>query len=334
MAKPTLVPYEIHKSAELFPEMDDKSFQELKTDISLNGQQEAIVLWKNKIVDGRHRYRALCELGWDSSDIETWELDPEDNPYNHVISANLHRRHLTASERARIAAKLSTKAVGSNQHTDEGVSKDTPSIQESADQLNVGRASVCRAKSVIERGSDALNEAVDSKVISNSMAEKLLKHAPTKAAQTSLVNKGPEAVRDFVRKSEDEANRHKDAKIRAETATVTNTDDGEHEATDAAENPQLINSKYCKDMVIAIDAALELIRKFKSPSTEFGEIERRKKRIRSDLENAKSAIVTYTPHATCPACEGADIELCKTCDSRGWLNKRHYNEYHRKAVKA
>ncbi len=54
---------EIHPLAEMLPEMDDKDYAILKHDIEAVGQQEPIVLYEAKILDGRHRYRACRELG-------------------------------------------------------------------------------------------------------------------------------------------------------------------------------------------------------------------------------------------------------------------------------
>lgn len=58
--------------------------------------------------------------------------------------------HLTESQRSIIAGKLAKLKVGdvNSQREIDGVSIETPSIEQAADMLNVGRASVARAKQV------------------------------------------------------------------------------------------------------------------------------------------------------------------------------------------
>jgi len=93
-----------HAAAEIFPQMDEGNFQELKDDIAANGQQEPIVTYQGQILDGRHRYRACTELG-----IEPLIREYEgDDPWGFVVSMNLHRRHLKDSQRAMIAADWQT----------------------------------------------------------------------------------------------------------------------------------------------------------------------------------------------------------------------------------
>lgn len=69
------------------------------------------------------------------------------------MSKNLHRRHLSETQRAAVAAKLATLPRGANQHRTEGPSIDASySRDEAAEMLNVGRASVDRAKTVYRDG--------------------------------------------------------------------------------------------------------------------------------------------------------------------------------------
>lgn len=93
--------YEIHEAANLFP-IDEEHLQELADDIRDNGQQVPIELFHGKIVDGRRRYRA-CEI----AGVEPVFRDvyPSD-PIAYVVSLNLHRRHLTPSQLAMVAARV------------------------------------------------------------------------------------------------------------------------------------------------------------------------------------------------------------------------------------
>ena len=55
--------YEIHELAALIPEMSADEFRGLCDDIRTNGLIEPIVLYEDRVLDGRHRYRACIETG-------------------------------------------------------------------------------------------------------------------------------------------------------------------------------------------------------------------------------------------------------------------------------
>lgn len=92
-----------HPAAELFPMMSGGEFAALKEDIRQNGQRERALLFGGKVLDGRNRIKACEELGI-KPDIAEIEECPD--PVGFVLSKNLHRRHLTESQRAMIAAKV------------------------------------------------------------------------------------------------------------------------------------------------------------------------------------------------------------------------------------
>lgn len=92
--------YFLHPACELFPKLPEKELQELADDIQANGLQNPIVLLDNKILDGRNRY-AACKLAKVQPKFTKW--DGEGSPLAWVISQNMMRRHLTASQRAVVA---------------------------------------------------------------------------------------------------------------------------------------------------------------------------------------------------------------------------------------
>lgn len=91
-----------HPLAELFPLMEGAEFGNLIADIKANGLNEPIVLHEDMILDGRNRYRACQAAG----------VNPHFRPFaggdpaEYVISANIHRRHLTAAQKRDLIAKL------------------------------------------------------------------------------------------------------------------------------------------------------------------------------------------------------------------------------------
>jgi hypothetical protein len=104
-----------HPLADIFPLMGGDEFDELVADIKANGLLEDIVLYDGMILDGRNRYRACLAAGWHPAMVRErvrqggMMLDDRrwvDDPATYVISANIHRRHLTAEQKRDLIAKL------------------------------------------------------------------------------------------------------------------------------------------------------------------------------------------------------------------------------------
>jgi len=126
----------IHPAAELFPLMSEDELRELGQDIKKNGLHSPIVLMDGTLLDGRNRLDAMELVGLKFEfrrdtdrrfatnqicvlDIEgsrepsvgngiyrglRW-IEPED-AYDYVISANLHRRHLTSEQKRDLIANV------------------------------------------------------------------------------------------------------------------------------------------------------------------------------------------------------------------------------------
>jgi hypothetical protein len=173
--------YEPHPLAETFPLMEGEGYAELVADIKANGLLEPIVIFDGKILDGRNRYRACLDAG---EPLNVVELSPNDDPVAFVISRNVHRRHLTESQRAIAAAKLANMARGGFRsdaiNADRsGESADLRISQEDAAKaLNVSRRSVQKAAKAIKEGTPDLVEAVRDGKVSVSKAVASLKPTP------------------------------------------------------------------------------------------------------------------------------------------------------------
>jgi N6-adenosine-specific RNA methylase IME4 len=151
---------EFHPLADIFPLVGGAEFDELVADIHRHGLREPIVVYEDKILDGRNRYRA-CE----AAGVEpTFTVYQGDDPISYVVSLNLRRRHLDESQRAMVAAKLATLKLGDNQHS-EGLP-----IGRSSELLNVGERTVARAREVQEHGTPELVHAVERGAVSVSAA--------------------------------------------------------------------------------------------------------------------------------------------------------------------
>jgi len=91
-----------HVLADVFPEMPQAEFDELKADIAANGLLEPIWLYEGKILDGRHRHRACSELGIECH----FQQYVGDSPAAFVSSKNLQRRNLNSGQRAVVALEF------------------------------------------------------------------------------------------------------------------------------------------------------------------------------------------------------------------------------------
>lgn len=138
--------YEPHPAAEIFPLMSEDEFAGLVADIQEHGLREPIVLFEGKVLDGRNRARACNQLGIKPA-TTTWPNS--EDPHAYVVSKNLHRRHLSESQRAMVAAKLATMRRGRPQENAQICAK---SQAEAAELMGVSRRSVQSARIVQEKG--------------------------------------------------------------------------------------------------------------------------------------------------------------------------------------
>jgi ParB family chromosome partitioning protein len=141
--------YQIHELADIFPRMPGEEFAALKTDIKINGLLEPIWLYEGKVLDGRHRYFACQETSVTPVFREYMGSDPR----GFVVSMNLKRRHLDATQRSAIAAELANIRLGDfvgNQHVGYANLLTPLSQAEAATLLNVSTRSVTTAEKVKE----------------------------------------------------------------------------------------------------------------------------------------------------------------------------------------
>lgn len=90
----------LHPLCTLFPRMAGAEFESLKNDIAANGLNSPVVVHDGMILDGGNRYRACQELGIEPQMVNF----AGGNLVSFVLSANLHRRHMTAGQQAAIVA--------------------------------------------------------------------------------------------------------------------------------------------------------------------------------------------------------------------------------------
>ena len=143
--------YDFHEYANIFPMLEGEDLEALRADMDANGQINKIILHQGKILDGRNRYR-ICEmLGIEPETI----VYPGDDPLGLVLSQNLHRRHLDASQRAMVAEKLANMWQGKRKKT-KPANLPVSEVQEhqevtSNDDTNFSQAEAAKILNVSER---------------------------------------------------------------------------------------------------------------------------------------------------------------------------------------
>lgn len=174
-----------HQYANLFPMLNAAELDRLAEDIKENGQQTPIVTYKGEILDGRNRYEACQKIGADPI-FEDYEGS---DPLKHVISLNLHRRHLNESQRAMVAANIANMNRGGDRKGDQtaNLQFDTTTRAEAAKLLNVSERTVNSAKKVQEKASPEITAAVQGGEISVSDAASIA-DLPREKQQDALAN--------------------------------------------------------------------------------------------------------------------------------------------------
>jgi ParB-like chromosome segregation protein Spo0J len=89
---------EPHPFAEAFPMLPDDELAELADDIRANGLRHPIVLYQDRILDGRNRY-AACQRHRVAPEFVKFDGDDK-AALALVLSDNYHRRNVTKSQRA------------------------------------------------------------------------------------------------------------------------------------------------------------------------------------------------------------------------------------------
>lgn len=143
-------------SCAAFPPMQHDEFIALRASIERNGQNEPILVWGNRIVDGRHRLRACKELGIEP----TFKRLTGD--YQQAVSmafaANVNRRQLGTGQLALLGAQLATRRPGQTKaakHVEAVLSQ-----AEAATLFGVSRDAIQKASRLILTKTATLLDAV------------------------------------------------------------------------------------------------------------------------------------------------------------------------------
>lgn len=185
-----------HPLASLFPLIEGQAFSDLCDDILKHGIREPIWVFEGQVLDGRNRWRAANAL---QIECPTKVYEGSD-PAAFVVSLNLHRRHLSESQRGMVAAKLETLEHGrpgkdANLHV-------SVSRSDAADMLNVSPRTVATAAKVRNEAPSAVAQAVEQGSVSLNLAAQVVAlPEPEQAAAAAAVEAEPEKAREVLREA-------------------------------------------------------------------------------------------------------------------------------------
>ena len=208
--------YPVHPVASLFPMIDDESLNALAEDIKKNGQREPIIVAyldeamidEPVVIDGRNRH-AACKLAGIEPEfkfvmsLNDRELSPQVIA-DWIISHNLHRRHLTTSQKAMVGQgyltylkeeakkrQLSTlKQNASDTVPRKSVERSNRNESESAVQagklVGVSKDSIRDADFVVQNDPELAQQVRDSKVTVSAAAKRIREKLNPKPELTPL----------------------------------------------------------------------------------------------------------------------------------------------------
>lgn len=147
---------DVHPLAELFPDLSASEFSEMVQSIKDDGLDEPIVVSDGKILDGRHRYKACLKAGVNPTTVAYDGAKTPEAIAKFVWRANGVRRHLTASQRSMIAAKMANAPRGDQSNTPIGVLTQG----QAAEAVGASLREVQRAARVLKDAAPEVAEAV------------------------------------------------------------------------------------------------------------------------------------------------------------------------------
>jgi DNA modification methylase len=172
-----------HRLAGLFPLLEGEELAALAADVKARGLVHPIILFEDKILDGRNRW-AACKAAKVEPRTETYDGD---DPVGYVVSANVKRRHLTESQLDMIGARIATLRDGQRQV---GKLAEVPTQPETAKLLGVSERGIRSVDRGEVKVSDAANVARQPKETQHrAMAKKKTKKAKTLRHAAALVKR-------------------------------------------------------------------------------------------------------------------------------------------------
>jgi hypothetical protein len=282
--------YEFHPYAAVVPMLGPTELNALAADIQGNGLRQPIMLLHGKILDGRNRYKACLMVGVAPA---FRDFNGEGDPLDYIVSMNLVRRQLTASQKALAVAKIADLPRGNPNLK----SSKTPTNSNSAQMRNKTTAEVAKEVEVSPRTVE--------------QAKKVLREAPKETVEK--VERGEKSVATAVKEI-------KAAKEQKEK----HVDKTGYPIPEAILADWLFADSFRSTLKDLHDIKLTVEKALEGGELRFREIG---KDSLIDLTNAWTTLKSVLPYAVCPTCQGRTRDKCTVCKHRGFVSEFGYKNW-------
>lgn len=286
--------YEFHPIASVLPMLGHADLNALAADIQGNGLRHRIVLLDGKILDGRNRYKACGLVGVKP---EFRDFNGDGDPIAFIISENLCRRHLTASQKGLAVAKIADLPRG-NPNLKKA---ETPTNSNSAQMRNKTTAEVAKEVEVSPRTVE--------------QAKQVLREAPRETIEE--VERGEKSVATAVKEIKAAKTKEQAAKERHFDKTGYVIPESIYADWQKADTFRSTLNDLHK-VKLTVENALE------NSDLSFREIG---KDSLIELTNAWTTLKCVLPFAVCPTCQGRNRGKCSVCKGRGFVSEFGYKNW-------
>lgn len=338
-----------HPLSEVFPLMDAAELRTLADDVTAHGLREPVVTYEGMILDGRNRW-AACKLA-KVKQVPTVPYEGDD-PVGYVVSANLHRRHLSVSQRAMIAAEIARLPRGNPQirtsadlTQTEAATRGNPQIGNIADLsqpdaaklLGVSTRSVGDAAAVLGDGTPAEIAAIRTgeatvnetarQVRERKQAEEIREAAKADPERFGGLAEQLDDGGDVGKVMREFRKRQAAGTTKAQPLKDQLGKDVPSHLRDLFGDPWIVQAAEAVEAIVR-DALKQVKARVERRGTRYkfmlvGEIIKAIDCARTDLEIVVSHLNEARPYAVCPACGGKG---CKLCREAGWLTRWRLKE--------
>lgn len=294
--------YEFHPYADILPMLGATELNELAADIQANGLREDIVLLDGKILDGRNRYKG-CQLAGVTPTFR--DFNGEGDPIDFIVSKNIKRRHLTASQRALMVAKYAQLPRGDASRFKKNAK--TPTNSQTVQSTD--------RKTVQSERKSAATIANDVGVSQSTVeqAKRVLRDAPKETVEK--VERGEKSVATAVKEIKEE-------KAKAQAKEEKHFDKTGYPIPDAI----LADWQRAEGFASVLREISKVKSALKKGLDEsdliFAEVTNT---TVSTLTNAYGDLKRVLPYVVCPTCQGRTPKKCATCRGRGFVSEFYYS---------
>lgn len=290
-----------HPIAMEFPEIGADEFNDLVASIREDGfdPSHPIVLFEGKILDGRNRYRAVCEVNKTRKGAAP--IEPATREFSGTyaqavafsVRENLLRRHLSAGQRAMIADGIASMKRGGDRRS-EAAREQT--------ERNETRVDVVAAKVHVAPRTVA-------------SARELRELDPVAAVR---VKDGKETLHSALRKAKAAAGTPPKAPPKPAAARVDSAGRPMHPAAAAALTDGAALFARLNNMALALGRGIKDL--CASPDGRLMQWAE----IKTDLDNIRRVLRYAAPHTSCPMGDPCDDD-CRLCRGTQWIGESQWD---------